>query len=74
MVILIHAQTGHTMTVDDALKLIPIGWRLRLTNWQDPTDSGWGAELFHQDGRRVVDEADNPAEAIRLAAEKAKVA
>jgi hypothetical protein len=59
------------MTTDEAIALIPPGWLLRLTNWQDRTSSGWAAELFHADGGRVADEADGPAEAVQLVAEEA---
>ena len=59
------------MTTDEAIALIPPGWRLRLTNWQDQASSGWAAELFYADGRSVIEEADAPAEAVRLAAAEA---
>lgn len=55
------------MTVDEAIKAIPPGWRLRLTNWEDPTESGWGAQLFHKDGRQVVGDEPTPEGAIMAA-------
>ncbi len=57
------------MTTDQAISLIPPGWRLLLM--QVPTGAGWMAELVHLDGGSVVDEADTPAEAVRLVAEEA---
>jgi hypothetical protein len=60
------------MTTDEAIALIPEGWRLRLANWSDPPSSGWEALLDHPDGRSVANEGDSPAEAVRLVAEEAR--
>lgn len=50
-------------TTDEAIALIPPGWRLRL--YQEVGD-GWTAEL-HSAAGFAVEEADAPAEAIRRA-------
>jgi hypothetical protein len=52
------------MTIDEAVKQIPARWRMRLTNWETPDESGWGAELYHKDGRKVVGDKDQPEAAI----------
>lgn len=59
------------MTTDEAIALIPDGWALRLTHWVVSDSTGWAAELHHVDGGCIVQEADTPAEAVRLAAEEA---
>ena len=56
------------MSTDEAIALIPIGWRLRLTSY----DRGWTAELFRSDIGLVTDEADTPGEAVRLVVEEAR--
>jgi hypothetical protein len=58
------------MTTDEAIALIPPGWRLRLA--KDETGSGWSAELYHPGVGWVSNEGDSPAEVVRLAAEEAR--
>ncbi len=55
------------MSTDEAIALIPIGWRLRLTSY----DRGWTAELFRADVGLVTNEASTPGEAVRLVVEEA---
>jgi hypothetical protein len=56
------------VTTDEAIALIPMGWRLRLTSY----DRGWTAELFRADVGLVTDEASTPGEAVRLVVAEAR--
>lgn len=38
------------------------GWRVRITNWEDPYEDGWGCESFHRDYPSLRVCSDSPTE------------
>lgn len=55
------------MTIEEAIAKIPVGWRLRLTNWEDDEESGWGAVLYHRTRLQVVGDEKEAVAAILAA-------